>query len=296
MIVFAHFGSSSVKSNIRFWIAARGTFRFAEMQTDLEFTFTKINKWLGQNRVNREEQGGTIAARGWTLSSSVSYRGKTRRFSSPHAWTTWITAHDRKIRIVRGSLGNDFFFSHTHALFSSSFDSWLHEPRSRSPADDDAKLFSRIWIPRGSVSSCRVSPDVFQLHANMASCRQSFCAYLHTPPRCCLAPFPFLSARRLVCSLELWKTARNLPPPRNDDGCHEKSARSRVLLRGEEGIVIIVLLLYTFVDFQWLHLEMAKVQSDRRKFFVKISFHKKIKAVSSWVWLRAYFLTSYTMR
>lgn len=73
---------------------------------------------------------------------------------------------------------------------------------TRKPVGD-VKLFPRIWIPRGSVSSCRVSPAVFQLHANMANCRQSFCAYLHTPPRCYLASASRVPGRS--CARSLWK-------------------------------------------------------------------------------------------
>lgn len=85
-------------------------------------------------------------------------------------------------------------------FFSSPFDSVSRA--TRKPVGD-VKLFPRIWIPRGSVSSCRVSPAVFQLHANMANCRQSFCAYLHTPPRCYLASASRVPGRS--CARSLWK-------------------------------------------------------------------------------------------
>lgn len=47
----------------------------------------------------------------------------------------------------------------------------------------------------------------FQLHANMASCRHSFCAYLHTPPRC-YPPFSFLLPSKSHALYAFRKTAR----------------------------------------------------------------------------------------
>lgn len=44
----------------------------------------------------------------------------------------------------------------------------------------------------------------FQLHANMASCRHSFCAYLHTPPRC----YPLSSPSKSYALYAFRKTAR----------------------------------------------------------------------------------------
>lgn len=91
-------------------------------------------------------------------------------------------------------------------LFSSFF---FLVPRAE--AVDDAKLFpSDMNSERNRANVEPVayrSNYAFQLHANMASCRHSFCAYLHTPPRC-YPPFSSLLPSKSHALYAFRKTAR----------------------------------------------------------------------------------------